>query len=96
MGVPVIVLAHDPVHTLVIGLPAAFCQFGRDSFSRYGYTRSVFPSSRELGVNKKRGKHETFWFWRPLQGIQTASFNLITSFGACARSCFVPKYRSVV
>jgi hypothetical protein len=26
----------------------------------------------------------------------TASFNLIASFGACARSCLVPRYRSVV
>jgi hypothetical protein len=28
--------------------------------------------------------------------VHTPTFNLIPSFGACARSCFVPRYRSVV
>jgi len=29
-------------------------------------------------------------------GLQTAAFTLMASLGACIKSCFVPKYRSVV
>jgi hypothetical protein len=34
--------------------------------------------------------------YRKLTSFSTATLSLIASFGACTRSCFVPRYRSVV
>src|ERR1039457_6036886 len=34
--------------------------------------------------------------WLPMNAHYTATLSLIPSFGACTRSCLVPRYRSVV
>jgi hypothetical protein len=74
-------------------------------FCRYDFSDSPAALTIVLGNTQCHGI--TFYlrstyvsFRRGLQALakcfHVASFSLIASFGACARSCFVPRYRSVV
>jgi hypothetical protein len=80
----------------VLGILAAIAKQERIRISER--PRAGLDRAREKGTRTGRpiGRPRMVFHRDQVNRVHTASLNLISSFGACARSCFVPRYRSVI